>query len=595
MARSGDAATDWLVRGRREDRSPNPLFESQWVDPDGWDGSSDPLLRYLQNPDPDRGAHPLHDPCRPLGPLLTGLEDDDLLRTPPGSSAPPMTWKQWRQLLDGAQDVLDREVERAARPRTTTEWDEQRDADYVRRWTRTSVPLGPDPVVSVVMPVRDRPGLVSRAIESVRAQSFSHWELVVVDDGSQDSTPDVVEAIANQDPRVRLLRRPAAGVCSARNAGIEAACGRYVAFLDSDNEWTPHFLTVMSEVMTADGLRSAFAVIEEQSDTGKRYRNYVGDVEDLRTGNFVDLNVLVVERSLLAEVGGFDPALRRMVDYDLAWRIAEHGPVTLLPFVGVRYRASTSAADRISVRESLSWDDVVKVRRIVDWHALDTGLATRRADLLSVVVPVRQDWRAARDTVQAALGLPAPEGFDVEVVVVDNASRPGTWRLLWAMFGAEPRVRILRSPVDLHRAAATSLGVAATCGRLIVVLPAGTLPGSGWPRIIDPLRAGSTAVVAPAADDPVGGAGGSEVLATTAECYVALRGLDPLFVNEFEVADFVLRVSSDKLGPVVRLAAQESVQTRPYERPTARHHDENVREWGRRWPGTPVPPTRAER
>lgn len=585
VTRSGDAATDWLLRGRREDRSPNPLFESQWVDPDGWGGPTDPLVHHLRHPDLRRGAHPLHDPRRPLGPLLAELQDDDLLQAAPGSSTSPLTWKQWRKLLEGAQEVLDGEVRRA-RPRATTGWDEREDAAYVRRWTQVSVPPGADPVVSVVMPVRDRPELVARAIESVQAQTFSHWELLVVDDGSTDSTPDVVAAIAAEDSRVRLLRRPASGVCRTRNAGIDAACGRYVAFLDSDNQWTPHFLSVMSAVMTTDRLRSAFAVTEERGDTGTRYRTFAGNVADLRTGNFVDLNVLVVERSLLAEVGGFDPSLRRMVDYDLAWRLAEHGPMTLLPFVGVRYRASASAADRISVRESLAWDDVVKARRLVDWPALAEAMPHRRADLLSVIVPVRQDWRAAQHTVRAALDLPVRDGLEVEVVVVDNASRPGAWRLLWALFGAEPAVRILRSPVNLHRAAATSVGVADSHGRLVVVLPAGLAPGTGWARLLEPLTDGAAAVVRPGGsgpDDP------AAVLATTADCFVRLGGLDPLFVNEFEVADYCRRVSVAALGPVRVLADEPSTPLRPYEPATDPQHADNLREWARRWPDAPPP------
>ena len=591
--RSGDAAMDWLLRGRLEGRSPNPLFEAQWFDPDGWDGRADPLLRYARHADFPDGAHPLLDPRQPLGPFLAQVGDADLLPLPAGSLIPPTTWGEWKKLLGGAQDVLDREAARAS-ARTTTSWDAERDAVYVRRWTQVPVPPGTEPIVSVVMPVRDRPELVARAIGSVRAQSFSRWELLVVDDGSTDRTPDVVAAIAAQDARVTLLRRPASGVCRARNAGIAAATGQYVAFLDSDNEWTPDFLTVCSAVMRSEGVRSAFAVTEEQSDTGKRYRNFAGDVEDLRTGNFVDLNVLVVERSLLDEVRGFDESLLRMVDYDLAWRIAERERLTLLPFVGVRYRASATAADRISVRESLAWDDVVKARRLVNWEALHDHLPERRPDLLSIIVAVRDDWRAARDTVRAALNRRAPEGLSVEVVLVDNASSRGTWRLIWALFGQEPRVRILRSPVNLHRAAATSLGFAESNGHLIVALPAGTIPGSDWTSLIDALQEGAAVVLRRGADDRRGLSSDPDVLATSALCFLRMRGLDPLFVNEFEIADYVARVSTQDAGPVVSLVDQQTWEKRPYERPTSSQHSDNVREWQRRWPATSLPMSRTE-
>lgn len=94
------------------------------------------------------------------------------------------------------------------------------------------------PTVSVVIPTYNRADLIGRAIRSVLAQTWTDWELVVVDDCSQDATADVVRSFA--DPRIRLIRHERnRGESGGRNTGIAEARGPYVAFLDSDDEWLP--------------------------------------------------------------------------------------------------------------------------------------------------------------------------------------------------------------------------------------------------------------------------------------------------------------------------------------------------------------------
>jgi glycosyltransferase involved in cell wall biosynthesis len=98
------------------------------------------------------------------------------------------------------------------------------------------------PLVTVVLPVYNRPVLVARAIASVCAQTEPRWELFVVDDGSDDDTPHAVLAIAASDRRIRLIRVPHAGPAAARNAGLRVSRAPWVAFLDSDDEYRPEYL-----------------------------------------------------------------------------------------------------------------------------------------------------------------------------------------------------------------------------------------------------------------------------------------------------------------------------------------------------------------
>src|SRR5438046_75965 len=103
------------------------------------------------------------------------------------------------------------------------------------------------PFFSVVIPVFNRAAPLASAIESVRAQAFQDFEIVVVDDGSADNPGAVVDSFA--DPRIRYVRQANAGGGAARNRGIDEAHGEFIAFLDSDDAFLPHHLASMHSLL----------------------------------------------------------------------------------------------------------------------------------------------------------------------------------------------------------------------------------------------------------------------------------------------------------------------------------------------------------
>ena len=99
------------------------------------------------------------------------------------------------------------------------------------------------PAVSIIMPAYNSQEFIERAISSVSGQSFSGWELIIIDDASSDSSLDIIDKWTVSDERVHLIRlKDNSGAAVARNVGIEAANGRYIAFLDSDDSWFPNKL-----------------------------------------------------------------------------------------------------------------------------------------------------------------------------------------------------------------------------------------------------------------------------------------------------------------------------------------------------------------
>ena len=111
------------------------------------------------------------------------------------------------------------------------------------------------PLVSIITPSYNSADFITDTIDSVRSQTYSNWEMIIIDDHSSDQTVKVVKAIIKQEPRIRLIeRRENGGPARTRNAGLKEATGRYVAFLDSDDQWLPNKLTKQVNFMESNDL-----------------------------------------------------------------------------------------------------------------------------------------------------------------------------------------------------------------------------------------------------------------------------------------------------------------------------------------------------
>ena len=247
--------------------------------------------------------------------------------------------------------------------------------------------------VSVVMPVHNAAAYVGAAVRSALASDLRELEVIVVDDGSQDHSASIVAAIA--DPRVMLLRTPPSGGPSRpRNIGVTHARGDYIAFLDSDDVLKPGKLSAAVNALDRHpqvGL--AFTDFESIDEHGKLLRKSVlheymawptltsGSAEDdwhivrqaalaraLVYENFIGTSGVVLDKRLLADVGGFDESLRYSEDRDLWFRIAHRCDALFCSHVGHAYRVRPgslsdssqmrNAKARISVlyREKSRWE-----------------------------------------------------------------------------------------------------------------------------------------------------------------------------------------------------------------------------------------------
>lgn len=189
--------------------------------------------------------------------------------------------------------------------------------------------MSSEPLVSVVLPTYNRASVLSRAMASVLSQSYRELELIVVDDGSTDQTRAVVERTA--DPRVRYLYRPNGGPGAARNTGVAAARGQFVAFQDSDDEWLPEKLARQMDRMRASPADIGMVLCGHREIRPEKTRELVADAHmaggdqetSLLTGLWYVPPTWLVRRTALVQAGPFDESLPSCEDWDLAFRLCD--------------------------------------------------------------------------------------------------------------------------------------------------------------------------------------------------------------------------------------------------------------------------------
>ncbi len=244
--------------------------------------------------------------------------------------------------------------------------------------TRSSSPL-----VSAVIPTFNRAGMLREAVASVLGQDYDRIELIVVDDGSTDDTPAVLETFGSA---VKALRRENRGVSAARNAGIKAASGDLIAFLDSDDLWLPEKISVQvdffkrnkdawicqtEEIWIRNGLRI---------NPKKKHRKRSGLIfEPSLHLCLVSPSAVMIRKDLFDRVGMFDETLPACEDYDLWLRIGALYPVFLIDRPLIVKRGGH--AGQLSAAPGL---DAYRIRSLV--RLLESGVLT--PDQRCSVIPV---------------------------------------------------------------------------------------------------------------------------------------------------------------------------------------------------------------
>ena len=223
--------------------------------------------------------------------------------------------------------------------------------------------------VSVIIPTYNRADFLREAIDSVRAQTYTNFEIIVVDDGSTDGTQELVTSLY---PDVRYLRQENSGPAAARNNGINNAAGEVIAFLDSDDIWLPEMLSKQIARLSLNPAAGLVATGFGLFKTGRVMTEMVIlDADDLaaaRRGNhyknFFATSSLMVRKHCFTTVGLLNENLHYAEDWDLLIRILKRYSFEYIPEALMLYRSHPANISTTSHQENMKqW------RAVIDMHS----------------------------------------------------------------------------------------------------------------------------------------------------------------------------------------------------------------------------------
>lgn len=294
---------------------------------------------------------------------------------------PAIAYDRWRS--NGIQGVLDDMTESLREHlgvhRLETQMETalpllEKTASAVSSWVAMSwieqASLPRSPLVSVILPTRNRAGVLPRAVDSVVAQVYPNWEIILTDDGSTDNTPVVLDQLRAQlgEARLNIERASGGGVCAARNLALARAQGEFIVYLDDDNIMHPLWLKAVVwaflQFPDKDVAYGGCVVDDIRRMNGKdsgdlpAYNLYPFDRNRLRRGNFIDIGQVAHRRGL--PEARFDEKLAGVGDWDLLLRMTCDRDPLVIPAIATFY--STSAADRLSCDPAF-YDDVDRVKK----------------------------------------------------------------------------------------------------------------------------------------------------------------------------------------------------------------------------------------
>jgi len=205
--------------------------------------------------------------------------------------------------------------------------------------------------ISIIVPAYNVGQFLSQCIQSIKNQTYDNWEAIIVNDGSTDNTAQVAQELIQNDERFRLIYQDNGGVSKARNAGIEAASGTYLAFMDGDDLWQPTFLCELMEAIQTKSVDMAYCGYTHLYTGGLRRGfsypyasgNILFDVVNGKTQ--VHIGAIVVNKNLIDQLGlRFTEGCLVGQDQEFIWKLVSKAAVQAVPKELMIYRIRSGSA-----------------------------------------------------------------------------------------------------------------------------------------------------------------------------------------------------------------------------------------------------------
>lgn len=331
--------------------------------------------------------------------------------------------------------------------------------NITRQLISTSQNMEEKPLVSVIMPVYNRLDTVKHAVDSVLEQSYGDLELIIVNDGSDDGTKDLLENF--KDSRIKIQHNETRqGVSYARNQGLKQADGKYIAYLDSDNSWDPRYLAAMvgafCELPDAEVLYCGQLLFKKNQKHPYAVRFGSFNKSLLTNRNYIDINALCHTREICDRVGVFDETLVRLVDYDLIMRMAESSKIYSVPVLLSHYNYDKAQNTITNIPGYVEYLEIVREKRRIRIESKKNKPVKIPDHKVSIVIPSYEALEDIQECINSILAMDAKEWL--EVVVVDNFSSEPVVKYL-DMLALAGDIKLVKNDVNYGFTYAVNQGI----------------------------------------------------------------------------------------------------------------------------------------
>jgi glycosyltransferase involved in cell wall biosynthesis len=341
--------------------------------------------------------------------------------------------------------------------------------------------------ISLILPNYNRDRYLADAINSILAQTYAHFELLIWDDGSTDSSLDIAHDFAQRDDRIRVHAASHRGIAPTLKAAIAQTTFPYLGWVDSDDKLAPTALAetvaILNKLPQVGMVYTQYTVIDEGGNTqGLGDRCRISYSKERLLIDFMTFHFRLMRRSVYEQVGGIDDSFQWAEDYDLCLKISEVTQIYHLPKPLYFYRRHSSnltnqqyetirwaekAIQQAMVRRGLNQTHQLEVQIVGQFRLLpksDEVQSRATAPLVSVIIPTHNRLpllgRALR-SVQGQTYRP------VEIIVIDDGSTDGTTEWVQTHY---PQVQVITLPRNGGAAAARNEGAAAAKGQFLAFL-----------------------------------------------------------------------------------------------------------------------------
>lgn len=293
------------------------------------------------------------------------------------------------------------------------------------------------PSFSIILATYNRKYCLSNAIDSVLSQTYQKFELIIADDGSTDSTADLIKtkyAKQIENGKINYLQLKHEGVCKARNSALAAAKNDWIAYIDSDNAMRKEFLGTFAYMIQHNPqckhFYCKFQTMNNRLVVGRKF-----SFKDLTTANFIDLGAYVHSKKLVEEYGGFDTHLTRLVDWDMITMYCQDSEPMFIDIVLLDYNDS-----RDIVRITTSTNYEKNMRLYYNKHAL--------VSTTTVLLAYNQE-----DTIRACIeGILMQVGrFKHQIILMDDHSTDKTFEIM-QQYENYANVKVMQSDQNVGQA-----------------------------------------------------------------------------------------------------------------------------------------------